>query len=123
MAPHPFIRLFAIGISVPYDAGAFQCAVSLSRPLTTAWGIPGRTIRFILGRVRVRADAHMSLFLGTIACLPMQTSHMVRLLLADNHEVVRAGLRSLLEGRPSWSVVADASDGKQAILKAVSENP
>jgi DNA-binding NarL/FixJ family response regulator len=65
----------------------------------------------------------MSLFLGTIACLPTQTSHMVRLLLADNHEVVRAGLRSLLEGRPSWSVVADASDGKQAILKAVSERP
>jgi DNA-binding NarL/FixJ family response regulator len=48
---------------------------------------------------------------------------MARLLLADNHEVVRTGLRSLLEGRPGWSVVAEASDGKAAIQKTVSERP
>jgi DNA-binding NarL/FixJ family response regulator len=48
---------------------------------------------------------------------------MVRLLLADDHDVVRSGLRSILEDRPGWSVVAEASDGKQAIHKSISEKP
>lgn len=48
---------------------------------------------------------------------------MVRLLIADDHDVVRSGLRSILEDRPGWSVIAEAADGKQAILKSISEKP
>jgi DNA-binding NarL/FixJ family response regulator len=48
---------------------------------------------------------------------------MVRLLIADDHEVVRSGLRSILEDRKGWSVVAEAADGKQAIAKTISEKP
>jgi DNA-binding NarL/FixJ family response regulator len=48
---------------------------------------------------------------------------MVRLLIADDHDVVRSGLRSILEDRPGWSVVAEAADGKQAILKSITEKP
>jgi DNA-binding NarL/FixJ family response regulator len=48
---------------------------------------------------------------------------MVRLLIADDHDVVRSGLRSLLEDQEGWSVVAEAADGKQAIAKSISEKP
>jgi DNA-binding NarL/FixJ family response regulator len=48
---------------------------------------------------------------------------MVRLLIADDHDVVRSGLRSILEDREGWSVVAEAADGKQAVAKSISEKP
>jgi len=48
---------------------------------------------------------------------------MLRLLIADDHDVVRAGLRRLLEARAGWSVVAEAADGKQAITAALSHKP
>lgn len=43
-----------------------------------------------------------------------------RILLADDHSVIRAGIKMLLERQPGWCVVGEASDGRQA-LKAVEE--
>jgi DNA-binding NarL/FixJ family response regulator len=48
---------------------------------------------------------------------------MTRILIADDHAVVRSGLRSILEARDGWSVVAEASDGKEAVSKAVETKP
>jgi RNA polymerase sigma factor (sigma-70 family) len=48
---------------------------------------------------------------------------MLRILIADDHEVVRSGLRSVLEGRPEWTVVGEARDGKEAIQLAVQLKP
>jgi DNA-binding NarL/FixJ family response regulator len=48
---------------------------------------------------------------------------MVRLLIADDHDVVRAGLRRLLETRADWTVVAEAGDGRKAIAQAISHKP
>jgi DNA-binding NarL/FixJ family response regulator len=48
---------------------------------------------------------------------------MIRILIADNCEVVRAGVRRVAEARPDWEVVAEAADGKEAILKAVACKP
>lgn len=48
---------------------------------------------------------------------------MLRILIADDHEVVRSGLRSLLETRKDWTVVSEASDGKDAITKALQTRP
>jgi len=48
---------------------------------------------------------------------------VTRILIADDHDVVRSGLRSILEAQPNWEVVAEAADGKQAILQAIEVKP
>jgi two-component system response regulator NreC len=47
----------------------------------------------------------------------------IRILLADDHTVMRRGLRLLLESQPGFSVVAEASDGRQAVKQAESTQP
>jgi DNA-binding NarL/FixJ family response regulator len=47
----------------------------------------------------------------------------LRLLVADDHEIVRTGLRSLLEAQPGWQVMAEASDGREAVEKAKEMKP
>ncbi len=47
----------------------------------------------------------------------------VKVLIADDHAVVRDGLRALLEAHPEITVVGDASDGRQAVSQAFSLNP
>lgn len=47
----------------------------------------------------------------------------VQILLADDHEVVRKGLRALLEAQPGWKVVAEAIDGREAVEKAKDMRP
>jgi len=42
----------------------------------------------------------------------------VRILLADDHEIVRHGLRRLLESQPNWRVCAEAGNGREAVEKA-----
>src|SRR5258708_37601488 len=39
----------------------------------------------------------------------------LRLFLADDHEIVRFGIRNLLESQFGWSVIGEASDGKEAV--------
>jgi DNA-binding NarL/FixJ family response regulator len=41
----------------------------------------------------------------------------VRILLVDDHPIVRQGLRTLLQGRGDWEVVGEASDGREAVEK------
>jgi DNA-binding NarL/FixJ family response regulator len=45
-----------------------------------------------------------------------------RVLLADDHEVVRSGLRTVLDSEPDIEVVAEAVDGSEAVRKALSED-
>jgi len=47
----------------------------------------------------------------------------IRILLADDHTVVRRGLRLLLERQPEFSVVAEASNGNQAVEAAATVQP
>lgn len=41
-----------------------------------------------------------------------------RILIADDHEIVRRGIRSLLAGHAGWEVCGEVSDGRQAVEKA-----
>ena len=47
----------------------------------------------------------------------------IRILLADDHTVMRRGLRLLLESQPEFSVVAEAADGRQAVEQAEATQP
>lgn len=48
---------------------------------------------------------------------------MIRLLLADDHPLVRAGLAGLLSDEPGLEVVAEASDGDEAVRLAAATRP
>lgn len=39
----------------------------------------------------------------------------IRILLADDHDVVRQGLRTILRARPEWQICGEAANGKEAI--------
>jgi DNA-binding NarL/FixJ family response regulator len=47
----------------------------------------------------------------------------LRLLVADNHEIVRIGLRSLFEQQPGWQIAGEAGDGREAVAKAKELKP
>jgi DNA-binding NarL/FixJ family response regulator len=42
----------------------------------------------------------------------------LRILVADDHEVVRQGLRSILEAQPGWRICGEATSGQEAISRA-----
>ncbi len=47
----------------------------------------------------------------------------MRILIADDHTLVRAGLRKILEAQPGWEVVGEAGDGREAVHQAVQLRP
>jgi DNA-binding NarL/FixJ family response regulator len=47
----------------------------------------------------------------------------VSVLIADDHEIVRRGLRALIHEQPGWQVVAEAIDGRDAVAKAEEFKP
>jgi len=48
---------------------------------------------------------------------------MKRILIADDHEAVRSGLRAVIEQRADWEVVAEATDGGKAVAAAIESRP
>lgn len=47
----------------------------------------------------------------------------IRIILADDHTVIRSGLRLLLERQPDMTVVGEAEDGRQAVQRAAELTP
>ena len=48
---------------------------------------------------------------------------MMRILVADDHGIVRAGIKLLLERQPGLDVVAEAADGIEAVEQALTSRP
>ncbi|HKR88163.1 MAG TPA: response regulator transcription factor [Phenylobacterium sp.] len=48
---------------------------------------------------------------------------MLRILIADDHEIVRKGVRDLIEAHPGWEVCGEAADGQTALEIALREKP
>ena len=40
---------------------------------------------------------------------------MLRILIADDHEIVRKGVRDIIQAHPGWEVVGEAKDGQEAL--------
>jgi two-component system response regulator NreC len=49
--------------------------------------------------------------------------NVIRILLADDHTVIRKGLCLLIESHPGFKVIAEASDGRQAVAMAETHTP
>jgi two-component system response regulator NreC len=47
----------------------------------------------------------------------------VRILIADDHEIVRAGLRAMIQQQPGWEVCGDVSTGREAVTQAPALKP
>lgn len=50
-------------------------------------------------------------------------SGFIKILIADDHGIVRQGLRSVLSREPSFEIVAEAADGREAVMLADSLRP
>src|SRR5678815_6057607 len=48
---------------------------------------------------------------------------MTQILIADDHEVVRQGVRVLLEANPDWTVCCEAATGRETVTKATEFHP
>jgi DNA-binding NarL/FixJ family response regulator len=48
---------------------------------------------------------------------------VIRLVIVDDHPVVRDGLRGMLEGQPDFEVVGEAADGRQAVRQVETLEP
>ena len=51
------------------------------------------------------------------------TERAVRILIADDHELVRQGMRAILTGEPTWTVCGEATTGRQALSLALELRP
>jgi DNA-binding NarL/FixJ family response regulator len=47
----------------------------------------------------------------------------IRIFVADDHDVIRKGIRSLLRARPEWTICGEAGNGKEAIEGVKETNP
>ena len=47
----------------------------------------------------------------------------MRILIADDHDLIRRGLKTLIEARPGWQVVDEANTGREAVAKAEQIKP
>jgi DNA-binding NarL/FixJ family response regulator len=53
----------------------------------------------------------------------MHSSDSLSILIADDHELVRRGLKALLSSKPGWVVCAEAATGREAVAKAEKHRP
>jgi DNA-binding NarL/FixJ family response regulator len=51
------------------------------------------------------------------------SEELIRVLVVDDHAVVREGIRSVLEGTPGFEVVGEAGDGAEAMVLAEQHEP
>lgn len=54
---------------------------------------------------------------------PASRHRSLRVLIADDHDLVRRGLRSLIQSQPGWTVCAEARTGQEALARAEESKP
>ena len=80
----------------------------------------------VVGAFLLAAEAiklqNLSSLINRLTKVPKRVA-MTRILIADDHAVVRSGVRRIIESHAGWTVVAEAADGKEAIDKAIATQP
>jgi DNA-binding NarL/FixJ family response regulator len=54
---------------------------------------------------------------------PRSATITARILLVDDHEIIRKGLKSILEARKDWEIVGEATTGREAVRKVEELKP
>jgi PAS domain S-box-containing protein len=103
-------------------------------------GIQGmrERMRQLGGRLEITADAAQGTVVTAVLPIPEPQPLEVgewgggtdepgdgrlRILVADDHEVLRHGVRLILKDEPNWEICGEASDGKEAVDKTLALNP
>ena len=47
----------------------------------------------------------------------------LRILVADDHDLLRRGLKAILEARPGWEICGEANTGREAVTMADNSSP
>ena len=79
---------------------------------------PGHRIK-----ARQRHDALRATAAGSRRERDSQSMKKLRVLIADDHQIVREGLRRLIDSQPDMSVVGEAVNGKEALAQAAALKP
>jgi CheY-like chemotaxis protein len=99
-------------------------AFAVSVQTFTARPFAGFTRAQVVGNRQFQVYPIVSL---AMAVAPLQSStpenRPIRILVADDHEVMRMGIRNLLETIPEWSVYAEAKTGREAVDIALLSSP
>src|SRR2546429_7019356 len=66
--------------------------------------------RIRLGHVAIRKPKRAARHIATV-----WEVKMLRILIADDHEVARRGIRAMLESHPGWEVCGEAKDGRETV--------
>jgi DNA-binding NarL/FixJ family response regulator len=83
------------------------------------------------GKPHFRGNVAQDIWMTPVAPRPLpshfnnesRTAKSFRILIADDHDVVRSGIRTLLEGHPGWTVCGEARDGREAVAKVEELRP
>ena len=96
-------------------------------------GISGMRVRLqkLGGRLEIESDASGTCVVATATRLPQNrwrysadgSAVMLRILLADDHSIVRRGLKDLIEAHVGWSVCAEAATGREAVELCIKHRP
>jgi PAS domain S-box-containing protein len=109
-APHQGTKVTLV-MPLPLDTGEVQTSKTVTKES--------------IGAVKDRAPMRVTTIGGpeSAGAVGAAAPARIRVLLADDHAMVRQGLRSLLEGHQDMEVVAEAGDGMQAVALADEVRP
>ncbi len=81
--------------------------------------LPLRTLATVAAPARDQEDHAVEAAVSGV----VDEQPQIRILLADDHQIMRQGLRSMLESEPGFDVAAEAVDGEMAVELAASVRP
>jgi len=65
----------------------------------------------------------VSSLIREVDAIPGQTRHALRILIADDSEMIRKSMIAILRSRPAWEVCGESPDGADAVQKAIDLRP